>query len=428
MLGGTAIAVGLPFLDNFLDDNGTALAASGGALPTCFGTWFWGLGFNPGQWEPKTAGEFNEFGPELAALDPLRKKINVFSGMKVHLDGKPNTPHMAGVLGLTTGAVLGTAPSLDQLIADVIGARTRFRSIEVACTGNPSHSVSRRSATVLNPAEVSPLALYSKIFGKDFKDPNAAEFTPDTQTMVRLSVLSAVTNERQAFIKELGASDQARLDQYFTSLRELEQKLALELEKPAPLEACSIPGEVAVSPVGTEIGVVTTNHTLFSGLLAHALACGQTRVINLAYANANSSVRKPGGLQTHHEFTHEEPVDPVTGVQTEMTEFYHQLVASFAEFLTTLDGIREGDRTLLDRTVIYATSDTGYAKTHSQENIPILTAGSASGRIKTGIHVRASGDPGTRVGLTIQQALGVPVDKWGFESMGTSKTVTDILS
>ena len=93
-----------------------------------------------------------------------------------------------------------------------------------------------------------------------------------------------------------------------------------------------------------------------------------------------------------------------------------------------LDSIKEGDGTLLDRTLIMATSDTGYAKLHTLENIPLFTAGGAGGRIKTGIHVAAKGDPATRVGLTVQQALGVPINSWGTDSMQTSKTIAEVLA
>lgn len=432
MLGGAAVTVGLPFLDCFLDENGTALAATGEALPTRFGTWFWGLGMNPGRWEPQETGKFSAFGPELQPVAAYKDKINVFSGMKAFLDGKPLAVHFSGAQAIMTGTVprgmIASTPSVDTLVADVIGTRTRFRSLEVACAGNPTHSQSRRSGSVINPAEVSPAALYTRVFGPEFKDPNAADFTPDAGVMVRRSALSAVADDRKSFAQNLGATDRARLDEYFTSLRELEQQLDLELQKPAPLAACTVPGKVDETPVGTEIEMVKTNHRLFAGILAHALACGQTRVINVAFADATSSLRKAGGQQTHHEYSHEEPVDAVLGYQPTLTWFYGQIMESFAVMLATLDGIREGDRTLLDRTLIMTGTDHGYAKLHSVENLPILTAGGANGRLKTGIHCAAKGDTVARVGLTVQQAMGVPVSSWGTESNETAKPFGEVLA
>lgn len=431
MMGGAAISVGLPFLDCFLDTNGTALA-DGQKLPVCFGTWFWGLGLNPGRWEPPTAGKITALGPELQPLSAHMAKMNVYSGLKTFLDGKPNGVHFSGVQGILTGTaprgMTADKPSVDTLISDVIGTRTRFRSLEVACAGNPTHSQSRRNGAVVNPAEVSPAALYTRIFGAEFVDPNAADFKPDPAVMVRKSALSAVTEDRQDFIKHLGAADRARLDEYFTSLRELEQQLDLQLQKPAPLAACSVPGKVEDSPVGTEIEMVKANHKLFAGLLAHALACGQTQVINVAFADATSSLRKAGGTQTHHEYSHEEPVDAALGYQPTLTWFFGEIMTQLAYFVQTMDNVREGDRTLLDRTLIMTATDLGYAKLHGLENMPLMTFGSGNGRVKTGIHVPALGDPVTRVGLTCQQAMGVPVSSWGTDSNQTSKTFTEVMA
>jgi hypothetical protein len=423
--------VGLPFLDCFLDANGTALA-DGTKLPVVFGTWFWGLGLNPGRWEPAQPGKITEVGPELQPVFAYKDKMNVFSGMKTFLDGKPNGVHFSGVQGILTGTaprgMTADKPSVDTLIADVIGTRTRFRSLEVACAGNPSHSQSRRNGAVVNPAEISPAALYARVFGAEFKDPNAADFTPDAGVMVRRSALSAVAEDRQSFVKNLGAADRARLDEYFTSLRELEQQLDIALQKPAPLEACAVPGKVDETPTGTEIEIVKTNHRLFAGILAHALACGQTQVVNVAFADATSSLRKAGGTQTHHEFSHEEPVDATLGYQPTLAWFFNEIMTSLAFFVGSLDGIREGDRTLLDRTLLMTATDLGYAKLHGLENMPMMTFGSGGGRIRTGIHVAAQGDPVTRVGLTCQQALGVPVSAWGTDSNQTSHTITEIMA
>jgi len=431
VMGGTAVSVGLPFLDCFLNTNGTALAATGAQLPVRFGTWFWGLGLNPGRWEPNTEGKIDQLGAELQPLNAFKDRINVFSGMKAFLDGKPLQVHTSGAQAILTGTVprgQPTQPSIDTIVADVIGTRTRFRSLEVACAGNASHSQSRRNGAVVNPAEVSPAALYTRIFGPEFKDPNAADFKPDPAVMARRSALSAVVEDRKSFAKTLGAADKARLDEYFTSLRSLEQQLDLELSKPAPLESCTVPAQAEETVIGTELEMVKTNHKIFAGLLAHALACGQTRVINVAFTDSTSSLRKAGGHQTHHEYSHEEPVDAVLGYQPTMEWFFAHVMESFAYLLTSLDGIKEGDRSLLDRMLIMTGTDHGYAKLHGVENIPVLTAGGANGRVKTGLHFRAGGDSVSRIGLTVQQAMGVAVSTWGSESNQTSKPFGDMLA
>jgi hypothetical protein len=162
-----------------------------------------------------------------------------------------------------------------------------------------------------------------RVFGAGFKDPNAASFTPDPAVVVRRSVLSAVNEQTRSFERQLGAADKAHLDQYLTSLRGLEQQLDLQLQKPAPLAACSLP---------------------------------------------------------------------------------------------------------LDRMLVLNYTDSGFAKNHTTDNVPILTAGSAGRRVKTGFHFAApKGDPVTRVSLTVLQALGVPISTFGSESNRTAKTITEVM-
>ncbi len=431
MLGGTAVSVGLPFLDCFLNSSGTALA-DGTELPTAFSTWFWGCGLNPGRWEPAQVGAFNELGPELMPLKAHQKKINVFSGMKAFVEGKPFMTHYSGAQGIFAGTVPrsreSAKPSIDTLVADAIGGRTRFRSIEVACEGIPTHSQSQRSGALQNPAEISPVALYSRIFGASFKDPNAAEFIPDPAVMTRKSALSVVAEERAAMLKTLGSADKQRLDEYFTNLRLLEQQLELELEKPAPLQACSVPSAVEEARPSTEIETATINHALFTKLLTHALACGQTRVANVVFGDALSTLRKRGGTQTHHEYTHEEPVDQKLGYQPEVSWFCQEIMRNLAVYLDSLQNVREGDRSLLDRMLVMTGTDHGYAKIHSVENMPVMTIGNLNGRVKSGIHIQAKGDPISRVGLTVQQAFGMPVAAWGTDTMETSKTIKEIIA
>jgi hypothetical protein len=432
MIRGTVVSVGLPFLDCFLNSQGTALAATGRALPAVFGTWCWGLGFDPGRWEPRSIGKITELGPETAPLDRFKNNLNFYSGMKVHFAGHPAMPHFTGNMAMLTGTTPRTyavvIPTIDTLIADHIGSTTRFKSIEMVSDGNPKHMYSFRAGGVFQPGEISPAVLYMRLFGPEFRDPNAADFAPDPRVVARQSVLSAVKEQRRELERTLGVSDRARLDEYFTSLRQLEQQLVIQLEKPAPIEACSIPKPPEEGPIGTEIDVVIANHKIFAQLAAHAFACDQTRVVNLTFSDMTSPLRRAGSQMFHHTYTHEEPVDEKLGYQPNVAYFITRAMEGFADYLTGLSNIKEGDKTLLDRCLIFAVTDTGYAKVHSYENIPIITAGSAGGRLKTGIHVAGRGDPISRVGLTIQQALQIPLSSWGTESMETTNTISEVLA
>jgi len=137
ILGGTAVSVALPFLDCFLNEQGTALA-SGAPLPLVFGSWFQNLSLNPGRWKPDRIGAGFQNNVELKVLDPFRERMNVISGAKYFLDGRPLETHVSGVQIATMGSLPFGAtsdPSLDTFIAEVIGPRTRFRSVDIALSG-----------------------------------------------------------------------------------------------------------------------------------------------------------------------------------------------------------------------------------------------------------------------------------------------------
>lgn len=432
MLKGAAVSMSLPILDCFLNESGTAWA-SGAPLPVRFGTWHWGCGMNRDRWVPKTVGADYDVPVELKPMEPYKHLVNVLSDFRVMLDGKANHVHFSGNAAVRTGvaptrARKVEAPSFDTFISRHIGKDTRFRSLEIACTGRSAHSYSWQSANVTNPAETSPAALYTRIFGSGFQDPNVAEFTPDPRALAMQSVLSVVSDDRRRLIKQVGAADRQRLDQFFTSVRQLEQQIELQLQKPAPLEACSVPAKTPDTVVGSDIEVVKENHRLFSRLLAMALACNQTKVFNLVFSDSASSLVRSGLGSTHHVFTHEEPFDEELGYQIQSTWFLERSMEAWGEFLQALTEIPEGSGTLLDNCLVLAMSDCEVARFHTVDGIPMMIAGKAGGRVKTGLHIPGNNDPVTRVGLTLQMLMGVAVNQWGTKSLATSKPINEIVA
>lgn len=427
-LGGATISVGLPLLDLFLDENGTALA-NGAPLPTCFGTWYWGLGLCHGNWIPEKTGSDYQLLPQLHILESVREHINIYSGTEVILDGNPSQVHFSGQQCIMTGRVSdqvgGFGRSIDEVVAEKLNVRTRFKSLTVSCDGNPLVSYSSRGGNAINQAEISPLKLYQRIFSEGFQDPNAGNFTPDPDVMLRKSALSFVGNERQALMKHVGASDRAQLDEFFTSLRSLEQKLALELEKPEPMAACETPLQPQGEHPNLEIKNAIHTHELFADLVAHALACGQTRIFNMTLSH---DLVKAGDPSSAHVYTHEEATDPVLGYQPMSFWFATQYMSSWRHLVTRLAGIKEGDGTLLDRTLVLAFSDHGDSRIHGYKEMPYFTAGRAGGGIETGIHVSAPNDPCGRVVLTCLQAMGLPVESWGEGSNRVMTPFSEVLT
>jgi len=437
MLRGASVAVALPCLDLFLDGNGEAMAATGSPIPTRFGTWFWGCGVNEKRFFPDAVGRNFTLKEESVALAALKDKVTIFSGFNAFLDGQPNLTHWSGIMTTLGGTVptkggngQGAAPAttLDCLVADHLGNGTRFKQIGIACTGQSNVSFSMRAGTTVNPAEVDPLALYTRLFGKGFQDPNSGTFKPDPNVMIEQSVLSSVKGQREALNRVVGSADRHRLDQYYTSVRELENQLAVQLQPPPRADACVVPKAPAGMEPGTTWEDATAMHDRLTDLLVMALACNQTHVFHVALSQATSNLRKAGQSVALHELTHEEPIDPKLGYQIEATFFLERVMGLYAGLLTKLDSVKEGNGTLLDHSLILATSEANLAKLHTLESLPMVVGGTAGGRWKAGQHIAGKGDSVTRVGLTIQQALGMPVGTWGTGGNETSKTIGEVMA
>lgn len=430
-IGGAAIGVSIPLLDCFLDGNGRALAATGQRVPVRFGTWIWGCGFIPQKWIPTTTGREYLMPQDLAPLEVYREKLAIFSGFDVKLDGVANKPHITGCLGLRTGIPVPDenvkAPTLDVLIGQRMGGDTRFRSLELSTCGL-QRSYSYHAAGSPNPSEVSPAALYRRIFGEGFQDPNSMSFEPDARIMARKSVLSAVTDDRHKLMRSVGASDRQRLDEYFTSIRQIEQQLDLQLQPPAPVENFAKPAAPGQDGTGSAMGEVMQTHRVMAQLLAKALQCNQTKVFNVLFSDTTSNLRREGETTTHHTLTHEEPDDKGLGFQKECAWFATNSMIAWKEFLDEIDTIPEGDGTLLDNCLILAHSDCSIAKAHAVEGIPAMVAGNGGGAIRTGYHLAGNGDSIARLGLTVQQAMGVQVERWGKLSMETNRTITELMA
>ena len=109
------------------------------------------------------------------------------------------------------------------------------------------------------------------------------------------------------------------------------------------------------------------------------------------------------------------------------TFYIEKSLETFASLLRMMDGVKEGNGTLLDHSLVLATSESNYAKLHSIDSLPIMVAGTAGGKWRSGSHINGKGDPTSRVGLTIQQAFGMPIETWGVGAMATSKPISEVI-
>jgi hypothetical protein len=246
--------------------------------------------------------------------------------------------------------------------------------------------------------------------------------------MIQQSVLSAVAENRKDVMKNLGAADKARMDQYFTSVREAELQMIAQQQRPeiqAKVTIPDAPKEMVCNNALPNLRAVTP---IMARLGALALATDQTRVFNLSVSEPGSQIFMPGDSLGYHQSTHEEPIDPVLGFQPRVAQYNVDTMELFAMLLKELDAVPEGDGTVLDHSLVYAFTDQSFAKIHAVDGLPIFVAGGASGRMKSGFHVAGDSSPVSRVGLTIQKAMGVSLDVWGKGSMEIRQPYTDLLA
>ena len=430
---GALAVIGMPFLDCFLDSKGKAMAATGRPLPTRFGTYFYGLGLTKQLWIPKNGGKDWDMTTQLKPLEPMRAKINVWSGLRVPLDDNPNYQHWSGAAASATGISPTKqgefdSKSIDQQIADSISHGTRFKSVAAAAAGDPKQSYSSLGGANTLPAEATPLSLYTRLFGPGFQDPSKGDWKPDPQVMIQQSVLSVVADDRKRAMQNLSAADKVRMDQYFTSVREAELQMAAELQKPEIQAKVTIPEAPPEMVANNALPNLRKTVPLMARLGALAMATDQTRVFNFSVSEPGSQIFVPGDTLGYHQSTHEEPIDPVLGYQPRVSTYNIDNMELFVTFLKEMDAIPEGDGTLLDHSLFFAFTDQSFAKIHAVDGLPIFTAGGASGRMKTGYHTPGDGSAVSRVGLTIQKAMGVSLESWGKGSMETKSPYTELLA
>ncbi len=417
-LGGALVTLGLPPLEIFFNESGTAYA-NGGALPKRFGLYMWGNGVIPDRFTPPDEGENWTLSDQLMPLAEVKSEISVITGMNV-LTGN-TIPHLSGPAGLLTGsAVVGrndqdytfAGPTVDQLIAAEIGDQTRFSSLIFGA--KPGLGLSFNGPESRNPPQSSPLALFSRVFGG---------FTPgepgqvDPKIRLRRSVLDAVLGEANRLKSRLGAIDNQRIDQHMTGIRELERNLARLEEDPPDLAACEQPeapqAEYPDVDARPQMSAIARAH---ADVIAMALACDQTRVFSNFFSYPLNNILFEGNTAGHHRLTHDEPGD--------QPQVHNVMIATMTElgyFLQRLRDVPEGDSTLLDNCAILATTDVAFGRTHSLEDYPMIIAGTACGALKTGLHYRSVGGENTsKVMLSLLQAMDMPIAEFGTGSGRTT--------
>jgi hypothetical protein len=408
-LRGAGTMLALPLLDAMIP----ALRAdrlTAAAPVRRLGFVFYTLGVNEAKWRPTGEGANYQLSEALMPLAPHKDKFVVLSGLSSDPDRTKAGFHDRALTSFMTGVELtrGTihvGVSVDQVAAQALGKETQFASLELSTEYNGAlGGVSFKSATNPLPFEPNPRRVFERLFGDGGRiDPVASA----ERSAADESSLDSVMTRISELKMRLGPSDCRKLDEYLQSIRDIERRIQLALEKkPVDLPEVARPAGIPDSwPEHVKI--------MFD-LQALALQADLTRVWTFMTAREASSMTFPhlGISMGHHEISHHNFEADKLAALAKINIDQSQL---FAYFLTKLEGLKEGNATLLDHSLIMYGSDLSVPTVHSQHDLPIIVAGGAAGRIAGGRYIVYPGDttPLTNLYLTMLDKVGVPTEKLG---------------
>lgn len=368
------------------------------------------LGFHVPSLAPAEAGANYTPSYYLEPLQPHRQDFTVFSGLS-HDEQNGADGHTSELTWLTSAKHPGlpgfrNTISLDQLLIQKLSPDTRFSSLVLSAGYNGSLSWTANGVSL--PSESSP----SRLFQLLFVNGSPAEVQRQLSDLRRgRSILDTLDGEAKKLNAQLGPRDKEKVDQYFTSVRELETRLLSSsawATRPKPKVSNEAPKDI------TDRTDIIAKTRLMHELITLAFQTDSTRFITYSAGGMNAAPKIPGVSQDWHNLSHhgqdEAKIEELRRI--ERAEF-----EEIARLLAQLKGVREGRGTLLDNTIVMAGSNLGNASAHSTRDLPLIVAG---GGFRHGQHVVAGGkgnDNARFANLFVQIAHRMDV---GLEKFGTS--------
>ncbi len=368
------------------------------------------LGLHPAYFFPEKSGADYALSPYLELLQDFRSDFTVISGLS-HAGMSPGFAHQATASFLTGVQGAGrpgfrNAISLDQYAADSIGSQTRFPSLTLSGEG-AGLSWTRTGALI--PAATSPARVFARLFLEGKAD--------EVQAQVRRledgrSILDDVRSQAGSLRAELGSGDRDKLDEYLTSVRELEQRLVKdETWAKTPKPKVDVAPPTDIPNVADLIG---RTRLLFD--LTHlALQTDSTRLITIMLAGSTYVPPIKGISLGHHDLSHHGK-DPGKLEQLKIVEL--ETMKTLRDLLAKLHQSQEDGASLLDRTMVFLGSNLGDGSSHSVKNLPVLLAG---GGFRHGRHLAfdpLNPPPLCNLYVNMLQRLGIETDQFG-SSTGT---------
>lgn len=425
-LHGVGAAIALPMLDAMTP----ALASMGRAskAPVRLVFAYVPNGIIMNDWTPKGVGAGYELTRILTPLREFREDILVLSGLADHNanelgDGagdhaRAGASFLTGVhCKKTSGADIHNGISADQIAAQAFASQTRFASLELGCedsrtVGNCdsgyscayTNSISWRGPTTPMPPEVNPRAVFERLFGtEDFRlDPA----TRARRAHYRKSILDLVREDTQTLVGTLGQADRRKMDEYLTSVREIERRIQNAEKDNHPVE----PGMDKPGGIPVTFGEYVS---LMFDLQVAAFRADLTRVSTMMFGREGSMRTYPeiNIADSHHPLTHHRNNPEFIEKVAQINTFHMDL---FARFLGKLKSTADDDGTLLDNSLVVYGSGISDGNRHTHENLPVLVAGRGGGSVKTGRHIVYEKEtPVANLYMTLLDRAGVHPDSIG---------------
>ncbi|HEV3256533.1 MAG TPA: DUF1552 domain-containing protein [Gemmataceae bacterium] len=430
VLKGLGTAVALPVLEAM----SPALALAGAAkkaFPRRMACIFIPNGVHMAAWTPKDVGNRFELPSALEPLKPFRDQLMVLSNLALdkarpHGDGPGDHARaMAAFLTgcqprKTHGANIHAGVSVDQVAALSVGKHTRFPSLELGCdrgmnSGNCdsgyscaySANISWRTPSMPMAKEINPRLVFERLFAGEVKGEAAAARAK--RERYKMSILDFVMEDAGRLKGRLGSHDQRKLDEYLSSVRELEVRIVGAGQGTAR-------GNVKM-PMPAGIPIKYDEHIrVMSDLLVLAFQGDVTRIATFVFANDgdNRSYRFIGVPEGHHDLSHHGG-NPDKQEKLRRINRFH--LSQLAHLLGKLKAVREGEGTLLDNSMIVYGSGISDGNAHNHDHLPILLAGTGGGTIRSGRHVRLSSEtPLTNLYVSMLERMGAATKSFGDSS------------
>lgn len=425
LLKGFGAAISLPLLESMTPAR--ALASSPGpaaAAPVRMACLFFANGAIMDKWRPTGEGKDFQLSTTLQPLESVKNHLLVLEGLTQHharANGDGPGDHARNASAYltgaqprkTSGADISVGQSIDQAIAEKIGGQTRLPSIELGIdrgrnAGNCdsgyscsySSNISWKTPTTPCSKESNPRSAFERLFG-------SPEQAADRERRLRdrRSILDFVGGDVKRIQPALSGADRQKLDEYFTSLRDVEQRVARADQGPREVPELQLPDGVPAE--------LKEHIRLMFDILALAFQTDSTRVATFMLADAGSNRTYPDVdvRDGHHELSHHqndaEKMEKISRID-------RYLVEQFAGFLNRLNGISEGGRSLLDNSMILYGSAISDGNRHNHDDLPILLAGGGGGTISTGRYIKYPKEtPLNNLFISMADRMGAPMDSLG---------------